>query len=77
MHECAIDVQNRMDIFTNVEASFLDSFAPISYIPHFQVVSSCYHQLLLNTISSLSFCHEGEVLLPVHSANVRRGHFRQ
>lgn len=77
MHERAIDVQNRVDIFTDVEASFLDPLAPISYVPHFQVASGCYHQLLLNTISSLCFCHESEVLLPVHSANVERGQFRQ
>ena len=77
MYECTIDVQDRVDIFTDIEAIFLDSLAPISYVPHFQVASGCYHQLLLNTINSPCFCHEGEVLLPLHSANVERGQFRQ
>ena len=77
MHECAIDVQDRVDIFTDVEASFLDSLASISYVPYFQVARGCYYQLLLNMISSLCFCHEGKALLPAHSANVERGQFRQ
>lgn len=76
MHECSIDVQDRVDIFTDVEASFLDPLAPVSYVPHLQVASGCYHQLLFNTVSSLCFCHEGDVPLPVHSANARRGQFR-
>ena len=77
MHECSIDVQDRVDIFTDVEASLLDPLAPVSYVPHFQVAGGCDHQLLLYTVSSLCFCHEREVPLPVHSANVRRGRFRQ
>ena len=50
MHECAIDVQNRMDIFTDAEASSLDSLTAISYVPHFQVASGRYHQLLLKRL---------------------------
>ena len=65
MHECTIDVQDRVDIFIDLEASFLDSLAPISYIPHFQVASGRYHELLFKQLVRCSSVMNVKSL-PVH-----------